>query len=376
MFNKVIKLVILTLLILVFAFGIVALAAQKTESVTSAQPLPVPRVVIDRPLVLGYQMTEVAHESSQRIFLQVQNEAEKRGWKLIANTDADDVVKQRAGLENFINQDVDAIIVFNGVMETWEDLILKAREKGIGFYSIDTGLSDGVIINTTQQNGVAGAKMVYFGVDKLMERGGGNVLVINCPEQLVYRQRSAAAKGLLETEWPEIEMVGYEIMQSIITSWKDAYDITQNYLAKYDNDIQWIFAPWDGAGWSAAKAVLEAGLTRDDVFITGIDGGSNAYSEIRKGSPFIACLSQPFELYTHDVCEVVNQVQIEGIAPGENGSIVPNSRSLYGLGVVTSSSNLPEPGTNIHEVFKDSYYDPNNKDAWYFWGKPYIITAE
>lgn len=374
--NKVTKLVILTLLILVFMFGIVALAAQKTESVTSTQPLPVPKVVTDRPLVLGYQMTEVAHESSQRIFLQVQNEAEKRGWKLIANTDADDVVKQRAGLENFINQDVDAIIVFNGVMETWEDLILKAREKGIGFYSIDTGLSDGVIVNSTQQNGVAGAKMVYFGVDRLTKMGGGNVLVINCPEQLVYRQRSAAAKGLLETEWPEIEMIGYEIMQSIITSWKDAYDITQNYLAKYDNDIQWIFAPWDGAGWSAAKAVLEAGLTRDDVFITGIDGGSNAYSEIRKGSPFIACLSQPFELYTHDICEAVNQVQIEGIAPGENGSIIPLSRTIYGDGVVTSASNLPEPGTNIHEVFKDSYYDSNNKDAWYFWGKPYIITAE
>ena len=165
-------------------------------------------------------------------------------------------------------------------------------------------------------------------------------------------------------------------MQSIITSWKDAYDITQNYLAKHDNDIQWIFAPWDGAGWSAAKAVSEAGLTREDVFITGIDGGSNAYSEIRKGSSFIACLSQPFELYTHDVCEVVNQVQIEGIAPGETGSIIPHSRSIYGNGVVTSASNLPEPGTNIHEVFKDSYYNPNNKDAWYFWGKPYIITAE
>jgi len=376
MLKKVIKLVILTVLILVFTFGTVVLAAQKTESVTSAQPLPVPRVVTDRPLVLGYQMTEIAHESSQRIFLQVKNEVEKRGWKLISNTDADDVVKQRAGLENFINQDVDAIIVFNGVMETWEDLILKAREKGIGFYSIDTGLSDGVVINSTQQNGVAGAKMVYFGVNRLSERGGGNVLVINTPEQVVYRQRSAAAKGLLETEWPRIKMIGYEMMQSVITSWKDAYDITQSYLAKYNNDIQWIFAPWDGAGWSAAKAVLEAGLTRDDVFITGIDGGSNAYSEIRKGGPFIATLSQPFELYTHNVFEVINQVQIEGIALGETGSIVPLSRVIYGDGVVTSSSNLPEPGTSIHEVFKDSYYDPNIKDAWYFWGKSYIITAK
>jgi ABC-type sugar transport system substrate-binding protein len=374
MFNKkIVNILLVSIFVLIFS---VVCMAQETETFTSETPLPIPNVVSDRPIVLGYQMTEMEQESSHRIFNQVENEVEARGWKLIANTDADDVIKQRAGLENFINQGVDAIVIFNGVMEAWEDLIISAREKGIGFYSIDTGLSDGVIVNTTQQNGVVGAKMTYYGVDKLTAKGGGNVLVLNMPEQLVYRQRAAAAKGLLETEWANIEMIGYEKFQSIITAWKDAFDITQNYLAKYDNDIQWIFAPFDGAGWSAAKAVVEAGLTREDCFITGIDGGSNCYAEIRKGSPFVATISQPFELYTHDVFEVINQIQIEGIAPGAEGSMVPASRVIYGEGVVTDESNLPEPGTNIHEVFAGSYYDPNNTEAWYNWGEPYIITAE
>jgi len=371
MFNKITKLAILTLLIFVFAFVTLVSATQKTESFTAAKPLPVPRVVTDRPLVVGFWVTDLTNESLQRSYLQMQIEAKKREWELIAVTDVQKVARQRATLENFINQDVDAIIIFNGILDAYKDLIIQAREKGIGFYCIDTSLRDGIIVNTTQQNGVVGAKMTYFGVDRLKQEG--NVLIINIPEQVVYRQRSAAAKGLLETEWPNIKLLGYELMESQATANRDAYNITQSYLAKYNNDIQWIVAPWDQAGMSAAKAVLEAGLTRDDCFVTGIDGGSNAYAEIRKGTPFAATFTQCFELYTHNVCEVVNQVQIEGIAPGEPGSIVPSSRTIYSEGAVTTPLNVPDPGATIHELFKDSYYDSDNKDAWYFWGEPYKI---
>jgi ABC-type sugar transport system substrate-binding protein len=370
MFNKIIKLVVLTLLIFVFTLGIlVSAAAQKTESFTADTPLPVPRVVTDRPLVVGFWVTDLTNESLQRSYLQMQIEAKKREWKLIAVTDVQEVARQRATLENFMNQDVDAIVIFCGVTEAYKDLILKAREKGIGFYCIDTALQGGVIVNTTQRNGVVGAIMTYFGVDRLEEKG--NALIINIPEQVVYRQRSAAAKGLLETEWPNLKLLGYELMESQATANRDAYNITQSYLAKYKNNIQWIVAPWDQAGMSAAKAILEAGLTRDDCFVTGIDGGSNAYAEIRNGTPFTATFTQCFELYTHNVCEVVNQVQIEGIAPGEPGSIVPSSRTIYSEGIVTTPLNVPAPGTGIHELF--SYYDPNDKDAWYFWGEPYMI---
>jgi ABC-type sugar transport system substrate-binding protein len=370
MFKKSIKIFILTLLIFVFAFGTVVLAAQKTESVTAAQSLPVPRVVTNRPLVLGFQTNTLMPESAQRIYLHIQIEAKHRGWKLVSNLDTATEDLQRAGLENFINQDVDAIVFFTGTPETWTDIIIKAREKGIGFYSIDTGLRDGIIVNTTQSNGVAGAKMIHYGVDRLKERG--NVLVINYPVAVVYRQRGAVAKGLLETEWPNIKMVGYEFMSPEAMN-KSCFEITQNYLTKYDNDIQWVFNIADSMGFASARAAEEAGLTREDLFVTGIDGGTQAYAEIRNGTPFTATLSQPFELYTHNVCEVINQIQIEGIAPGEPDSMVPASRTIYSEGVVTTPENVPSVGTVIHELFRDSYYDPNNKDAWYFWGEPYKV---
>jgi ABC-type sugar transport system substrate-binding protein len=370
MFNKSIKLIVLTLLIFIFVFWTVTLAEQSTESFTASIPLPVPRVVTDRQFVLGLVYSELSMESFQRSWIQAQIEAEKRGWKLIANVDALTIDLQRNAVENLINQDVDAILVWLYMVEGYKDLVLKAREKGIGFYVMDeTAPRDGVIASPTIYNGVAGAKMAYYGINRL--KGVGNVLILN--ELGVVRERTFVAKGLIECgQWPNLNIVGFEDMKS--PGWeKDSFDIAQNYLTKYNNDIQWIFAPWDTPGIFASRAVEEAGLTRDDLFITGIDGGTQAYAEIRSGGPLVATISQPFELFTHTIFEVINQVQIEGIAPGAPNSMIPDGRVIYLEPVLTTTENVPASGTNIHELFVDSYYDPNNKDAWYNWGEPYKI---
>jgi len=43
--------------------------------------------------------------------------------------------------------------------------------------------------------------------------------------------------------------------------------------------------------------------------------------------------------------------------------------------VLTTPDNLPPLGMNIHAVFGETYYDPNNKEAWYNWGTAYKITS-
>ncbi len=144
-------------------------------------------------------------------------------------------------------------------------------------------------------------------------------------------------------------------------------------MTRFDIDLQWVFARWDTSGIFATRAIEEAGLTREDCFATGIDGGTQAYAEIRKGSPFVASLTQCHEIYTHVCCEVIDEVQIKGIAPGDPGSMVPADRTIYNVGVLTTPENAPASGTSIHELFLDDYYDPDDKDAWYFWGEPYTV---
>ena len=97
---------------------------------------------------------------------------------------------------------------------------------------------------------------------------------------------------------------------------------------------------------------------------------------IRKGTPFAACISQPFELYAHTLFEAINEAQVKGIAPGSRGSMVPKSGVIYHTPVLTDETNVPDPGQSIHAVF--NYYggDPNDPKAWYNWkekGGPYMI---
>jgi hypothetical protein len=95
---------------------------------------------------------------------------------------------------------------------------------------------------------------------------------------------------------------------------------------------------------------------------------------IRRGSPFVATVSQPFEEYVHNTFEIIDEVQVRGIKIGSEKSSVPSYRTIYSTSVLTTIDNLPEIGSSIHEVFRGTYYNPAVKDAWYFWGQPYKIS--
>jgi len=369
MLIKKVTLIVLTGFITVSLVGTGIAFGEKMETWTSSKPLPVPRVVKDRPLHIGYAAPNMTSESCQRDWHQAQIELEHRGWKVTPILDAVTQDAQRDGMKTFINKNVDAIVIVYWEMEPLRDLILEARRKGIGVYCVDTELRDGVLINSTQPNGVVGAQMFYYGLDRLKARG--KMLILSLPYHIL-RRRCYAARGLVENDWPALELVGFEDMP--FPGWeKAAFDITANYVTKYGNDLDWVFAGWDIPGIFAARAIEQAGYTRDDIFVTGIDGGSQAYGEIRKGSPFVATMSQPFEQYVHVCFDVIKQVQVDGIGPGEKGSMIPKSRVIYLKPVLTTPENIPPVGASIHEVFAETYYDPEKKDAWYFWGEPYKI---
>lgn len=351
--------------------GIVGMvfADSHMETLTADEPLPQPRVVTDRPLFIGYGLLFLTSESCQRDWKQIQIEAEHRGWDLTHVCDAATTDVQRDTIQTFINKDVDAIVINYFRMEPLTDLILEARKKGIGVYCVDTELRPGVIVDTTQPNGVVGAQVFYYGLDRLGARG--KMLILNYTGH-VLRRRCYSAQGLAANDWPALELVGFEDLPMPGFE-KASFDFASNYITNYGDELKWIFGGWDTPGIFAARAIEQAGYTRDDIFCTGIDGGSEAYAEIRKGSPFVATMSQPFEEYVHVLCDVIDQVQIQGIGLGEEGSMVPDSRTIYLPPVLTTPENVPESGASIHEVFGATYYDPDDPDGWYFWGDPYRI---
>ena len=76
-------------------------------------------------------------------------------------------------------------------------------------------------------------------------------------------------------------------------------------------------------------------------------------------------------MFTHKVCEAVDQLQVQGLKPGDDGCILSYAGEiLYTEGVVVSRDNVPEVGANINSVY--DFYD-DDPDAWYNWDGMYTV---
>lgn len=336
-------------------------------SVTSfaADEFPAPRIVKNRPLKIGYLYMGPVADSLKRHYHQAEIEVAHRGWKLTpaASTEA---VEQREAFMNFLSQDVDAIVCTYVHMEALADLVVQARKQGIGVYCSDTELRPGVLVDVTSGQGVGAAKMAYWGMNQLDYKG--KVAVITYSVEQAERERRDVILGLLKN-YPGMEVVENQDLTDGADP-RIAYDYVTNWVTKYGDDLDWICAICDNFAMGAHRAVLTNGFTRDQIFVTGIDGGNTAYAvmmEDYENGPFYATSSQPFEWYTHHVFEAIEEVQVKGILPGEKGSFIPLSRMVLGEQYITTTDDILPNGTSIHAMF--NYYggDPKDPNAWYNW---------
>ena len=106
----------------------------------------------------------------------------------------------------------------------------------------------------------------------------------------------------------------------------------------------------------------------DEVWVSGFDGGSQAWAYIRNNTPLRYSYAVPDELFIHQVLELIDQIQVQGLNPGDEGCLISRAgETIYCEGIVIDRDNVPAVGTNIHAVF--DYYggDPDDEDAWYNW---------
>jgi len=348
----------------------VCLMALPMLTVSAASTLPKPRV-LKGGLKIGYLWVGPVADSCKRHFHQAEIECAHRGWKLIPAAELN-AAGQRENLQTMITNNVDAIVITYQQMQALEDLITVARNKGIGVYCSDTELRPGVLVDVTSGQGVAAAKMAYWGMNRLNYKG--KVAILTYSVEQAERERRDVIRALLNN-LPGMEVVVQQDMTTADESKANEY--ASQWITKYGKDLKWICCIADIFAIATSRAVQAAGLTKNDCFVTGIDGGNTAYAVMaEKGSTFVATSSQPFEWYTHGVFEVINEVQVKGIMPAEKGSSVPPSLMILGDQVLTTDQNMPKKGVSIHSAFEGLYYNPSDKKAWYNWtdaGGPYKV---
>ena len=349
--------VLLSVAALIASIGIIAVADE----------FPMPNPLSDNP-VIAFVGHSLSSESCQRNVKHFEIECEERGWTARVEMAGGDLGPQHDMMETLINAGVEAIILQYVHVQGLTDVIALAREQGIGVYCLDTEPMPGCIVNATMPGGIAGAEMAYYGLNRLGNVGG--VVFLSCKWHIVRRRAYAA----------EPVIVDFPNMESLATEWVsmedysgDSYNFMNDWLTRFGDEIDWVFGGWDTLGMFAAKAILDRGYTVDDIFCTGVDGGAEAFRLIRDPSePFVATYAQPFEQYCHTLMEVIDEIQVQGVAPYTAGSMVPISKVIYCKGALVTEENCPPTGASVHSLF--DYYDPTaGADAWYNWGDPYTI---
>lgn len=325
-----------------------------------------PAIAKEDEVSIIYLVSNLTDESNIRCEQQAAIEAAHRGWDYqCINYEKEDNFREY--FQNAINQNPTAIII--GVtqsFDSYQDLVAQARDAGIGIYSNDNSVIEGVISNSTMDNKEA-SKAIMEQVAK-DHPDGLNYAVFELGMSEVVTLRADEAKAYAD------DNSSYKLLDSIdLASTGDlntaGYTIAQTWLQQYGDSLNFIFCSADTPALSAAEAITQGGDAKGEkTFVSGVDGDSSTWSYIRNNTPLKYTYSQPFEYFTHMTFEVIHDIQVEGLNPGDKDCAISKAGEyMTASGIVTTVDNCPAAGDSIHSVFDYYRESPDAKDAWYTW---------
>lgn len=309
-----------------------AACAQKTE------PTPGSNNPGEKEFVIALTTHSTATVFSRNAREVLKKKVTEMGGKYIDNV-ATDTMSRTEAIENFISQGVDAIILLSGDVSECEESLNEAKKKGIVIGSCDAGFVDAVDIYTSSDNYSIGEQVVSALVDKMGKKG--NILQIYNDIGSMDRKRKGGAADIVS------QNSDVKIAYQMVYAWPDYFpDIKSKMEAQIlssGNDINGVFATFDGVGLAALQAIREAGL-ESKMPIVGVDGEPEALKEIADpNSAYYATVIQSWD-DTAGIC--VNEVfnKLKGNELSTNQIQVP--------GILVTKENVQEIKAQYPELFE------------------------
>jgi ribose transport system substrate-binding protein len=228
---------------------------------------------------------------------------------------------------------VDAMIVTMADLRASTAAISEAAAAGIPIFSVDSGYVDGAIVDVTTNNWAMSANVSPFLLDQMGAEG--NIIFLRMASHHGTRKRSDVMEDVLR-EYSDVNVLAEHDID-ITAFFEDTTNTMQDFVARFGNDIDAVWAPWDEPAQAAINVMTAAGLT--DVKVIGIDGHPQAVAEVCKpGSMMIATVSQPFEGMGAQVGEWITSIVVNG----ESVDAVIPSKTVYMDAPLVTKSNCAD----------------------------------
>jgi ribose transport system substrate-binding protein len=235
--------------------------------------------------------------------------ADRRGYQLIVNSGDFDLAKQQSQIENFIVQQVDAIIVCPADSKGIGPAIERANQANIPVFTADIAAQGGQVVSHIASDNLSGGRLAADFIAKALN-GQGDVGIIGQQEVQSGLDRETGFKEEM-AKHPGIKVVsilnGGGVRDKAL---KAADDMLQG-----NPGIKGIFGINDDSALGALSAAEDRG--RSDIVIVGYDAIPEAVKAIERGSDLKADVAQqPRDL---------GAKTIEAIATYFGGGQVPKS---------------------------------------------------
>lgn len=324
-----------------------------------------PTVKSDGGLRVGLLHQPTSNEDIERCVTQAKIECEHRGWTYV-DGEYETSTYLRDAWEVMLNQNVDAIIVsVTDNFETYADLVEESREMGIGVYCVDNTPINGVICNTFLPLAVCTTEMMYeIGADFNWDF---NFCCMTVDAVSSHYERMCVVEALADA-FENVNELARDGSPVLGESALLGYDIAQAWIQQFGDDLDVIFCSFQMIGLNTAEAIIQNGDPHgENTMVAFVDQGPSSWTYLRNNTPVKYVYATPFELIYHNTFEIIDQIQVQGMNPGDEGcDLSVSGQQLYVQGtLLTYDGPIPQVGDSIHTAF--DYYDENDTDAWYFW---------
>ena len=262
-----------------------------------------------KDITIGVSLLSLEHVFFNLIQEGVEGKAKELGVRVLCMDAAGDSGKQFSQIQDFITQDVDAIIFAPVNSGGSKSMVSLADAAGIPIFTMDVA-SDGKVVSHVATDNYRGGRLgAEWALKNILTEKKGDVCILayNEVESCVNREKGFV--DYMRENAPEVKIID---SQTYSGDQMKAANVMQDMLTKF-NKIDLVFGVGDMAVLGGITSATAAGRT---IPMIGFDGNPEGVAEIKKGGMFKATVAQkPHEIGGRSVENVVKYLNGEKLEP-------------------------------------------------------------
>lgn len=286
-------------------------------------------------ITIGASLLTQAHPFQVAIKEAIEEEAENQGAKVDVAIADQDLNRQISAIEDFINKEVDVIILTPVDSDGVKGAIMKAKEADIPVITIDVKANDVEVDSHIATDNYSGGMIAAEAMAQYLDEKG-EVGLITYPEVQSVRDRIDGFKKVAE-QYPDMEIV----IELPGRTREEAKKASEDMLTSKP-DLKGIFGFGDDMAIAATTAIAER---KSDTIVVGFDGLQEARDSVDEDNAFLAVVVQyPDKMGAEAVKNAVKLVKGETVEKE-----VPITPGIYinGKGFVDVTVEGDKVNTNV-----------------------------